>query len=50
MRNQASVLAAALCAAALCAAALCAAAACAVEVKVDFSKDIGPVKPMHAVG
>ncbi len=32
------------------AAALCSAAACAVEVKVDFSKDVRPVKPMHAVG
>ena len=36
--------------AAILAAALCSAAACAVEVKVDFSKEVGPVKPMHAVG
>ena len=36
--------------AAILAAAFCALAASAVEVKVDFSKDVRPVKPMHAVG
>ena len=36
--------------AAILAAAFCAFAASAVEVKVDFSKDVRPVKPMHAVG
>ena len=35
---------------ALLASAFCAMCAGAVEIKVDFSKDIGPVKPMHAVG
>ena len=50
MRNQAGVRSTALTrTAAILAAALCA-AACAVEVKVDFSKEVGPVKPMHAVG
>jgi len=51
MRNQTNVRWTALTRrAAILAAALCAAAACAVEVKVDFSKEVGPVKPMHAVG
>lgn len=36
--------------AAILAAAFCALAASAVEVRVDFSKDVRPVKPMHAVG
>ena len=36
--------------AAILAAAFCALAASAVEVKVDFSKDVRSVKPMHAVG
>ena len=36
--------------AAILAMVFCSAAACAVEVKVDFSKEVGRVKPMHAVG
>ena len=36
--------------AAILAAAFCALTASAVEVRVDFSKDVRPVKPMHAVG
>ena len=36
--------------AAILAAAFCSLVASAVEVKVDFSKDVRPVKPMHAVG
>ena len=34
----------------LAAAAACAMGADAVEIKVDFAKEVGRIKPMHAVG